>query len=363
MTRVMRNHDRRCAHLNPGHAQRIVSYDFVRVVAMVFVVGVHTHYVLDDLTGAAGIASSFLGTVVRTCNPLFFMVSGFFNIRQRSTKGELLGWYARKVRGLLLPVLIYFFLRTLYISWPLVDGPVVFIKTFAHNVFSGFISSEYWFIYSLLALLAVAPFLARMIDAMTDFECKALLGLCLGYNFVQMIMNNADVAFSWTLVFKDYAIYFLLGAILPRLVVTEKQIARLKLLGLAGILGTMVVAALGFSARAFDTSPLYTLVAVGMYYMLLDLGNRLGSCAAISFVAKHSLGVYLVHVVFLRLIASFLGAKFELTAGFVAFGAIVLLSVAASLVTAFVIDSLIVRPFQRIFDAILSTCKRLSDNH
>lgn len=341
---------------------REFSYDFVRFVAMVFVVGVHARSVLVGLSGIESIALSALNTIVFTCNPLFFMLSGFFNVRKRTTRNDLLEWYGKKAKGLLIPIIVYFFLRTLHDSWNLVDNPVVLFGTFAHNLLSGFISSEYWFVYSLLALLAAAPFLARMIDSMSDFECRALVALCLIFNLIQTVILNIEVSFSWTFMFKDYAVYFLLGAILPRLVITQEQRTLLKLLGIIGVLSTTLVTALGFSARAFDTSPLFTLVSVGMYYVLLDTGARIGSCPAISFAARHSFGVYFVHMVLLQKVIPYIGSTFGLDTGFVAYGLAVLLCVALSLIVAFMFDSVLVRPIQIAFDAVLSLCKRRSES-
>lgn len=344
------------------HAQRFFAHDFARVIAMVFVIGVHARSVFVEPTGIGAIVVAIISSIVFTCNPIFFMLSGRFNIRKQKTRASFVRWYIRKTRNLLIPILIYFLIRTLYEvysgTYSSALGLTSIVRAFAYNVSFGFASTEYWFIYSLISVLLVAPLFAKMIDTMTDYECKALVLISLGFNLVQTIMMNAGFSFGWSYVFKDYAFYFLLGAVLPRLVVSERQKLFVKAFALFGVLATALFSSLGFASRAFDTSPVFTLASVGVYYVLLDIGNAIGSCRVVTFVARHSLGVYLVHMVFLQQIVSVLESLWGPNSDFLIYGSAVVLSVLFSIGFALLVDNILVKPAQLLFDKALS---RLSE--
>lgn len=90
MTRFVPNRERRCVHWNANNSQRFASYDSVRVVAMVLADGVQAHFVLDDLTGAAGIAPSILRAVMRTRNSLILWFLASSTVVEDRRRGRCL---------------------------------------------------------------------------------------------------------------------------------------------------------------------------------------------------------------------------------------------------------------------------------
>lgn len=62
---------------------RLYKYDFVRAVAILFVVAVHSLYFVDQSNPACLWIYWTLLTLFLTGNALFFLMSGKFNLRER----------------------------------------------------------------------------------------------------------------------------------------------------------------------------------------------------------------------------------------------------------------------------------------
>ena len=80
-------------------AGRQYAYDVVRVVAMTFVVAVHSLVVIDQSSTILFLVFAVGQAVFFTANALFFMLSGKFNMRERETPTDLARYYVRRFRG------------------------------------------------------------------------------------------------------------------------------------------------------------------------------------------------------------------------------------------------------------------------
>ena len=68
---------------------RLYSYDVVRVVAMFFVIAVHSLSVVDTSTNIGFLFFATGQALFFTANALFFMMSGKFNVRECKTDQDL----------------------------------------------------------------------------------------------------------------------------------------------------------------------------------------------------------------------------------------------------------------------------------
>ena len=83
-----------------------------------------------------------------------------------------------------------------------------------------------------------APFWAKLVQNLTDWELKILIGIGLAWNFVSIYCVK-DFGFTFPFsgwILGEYALYFVLGYAVDR-IVTEKM--KIKLYGL-GILGYLI---------------------------------------------------------------------------------------------------------------------------
>lgn len=140
----------------PARCRRLPEYDLVRVVAMVFVVAVHSLMVVDTSVRAGVITEVAGQSLFFTANALFFLLSGRFNLRD-VPDGKLDDFYLKKFRGVILPALVIFFVRALY---DLRVDPVSLrhvVGYFVRGSLGQYSGIEYWFIFSLAKLLLAAP--------------------------------------------------------------------------------------------------------------------------------------------------------------------------------------------------------------
>lgn len=142
----------------------------------------------------------------------FFMLSGKFNLRERKTSEELRNYYLKRFRGFLLPILILFFIRTMYDLFPHYESILSVGSTYSKNTLGGFDSIEYWFVFSLFGYLLAAPFVAPALSKLSDYPKKAFFFIGLFYNLLVLVAENMGLAFGWGYLFSGFAFAFCLGA-------------------------------------------------------------------------------------------------------------------------------------------------------
>lgn len=340
--------------------QRLYSYDVVRVVAMVFVVAVHSLAVVDT-TSTAGFLFLAVGQAVFfTANALFFMMSGKFNVRECNTDQDLKRYYYKKIRNILLPILILFFIRTLYDLYPHYESALFVGKEYIKNTLGAYNSIEYWFVFTLVGFLLVAPFLAKSFLSMSKFAQKVFLGIGLAYNFCVLIATNFGIPFSWGYLFSGFAFVFFLGVYIDKLFTTKKQIMLLLLIAVASLAITVLFAWNGKIKGIHDISPFYTLIAIAIYLGILYLFRNAKPSRIVSFMAKHSFSVYLIHMMVLMPISVLVAGD----RGFSTMGLYFLVVAVVfflSLGLAFIVDTFIVKPVQKLFDRVIPIPAKAED--
>ncbi|MCI2241766.1 acyltransferase [Adlercreutzia faecimuris] len=328
------------------------GFDVVRVIAMIFVVAVHTLFVVD-VASRSGYVFDLTGrSLFLSANALFFLLSGKLNIRV--IPDEKIGaYYFKKVRNILIPVLVFFLAFTLYSSYPAYDI-VATLKAFLVGALGGYAGMAYWFMFSLVGFLLVAPFLGRAFDRMGDRTLAAFIILGFGFSVARTIAGNIGIGFSWGYPFEGFFFTFCLGAVLDRIISTDRRFWLLMVLSAVCFLASVLLVAGGYGVGAYDVSPLYTIYSVGLFVLIARTGRRVlerfplaeRACAV---VAKRSFSVYMVHVMLLV----------PLSAPFVGYGGIVsifaqmgftIVTLAASLVLSVLADLLVVGPLQRLLD-------------
>lgn len=334
--------------------ERLYAYDVVRVVAMIFVVAVHALMVVDVSTFCGRLYYESAMVAFISANALFFLMSGKFNIRVRKSDSDIKLYYLRRFRGFLLPILVFFLVRTLYETYPFGGGLVQLVKDYAKNALGVFGHTEYWFVFALFGFLVVAPFLGKMLDRLNSFECGVFIGIGFAYNTVVVVADNLGIDFSWGYLFSGFALTFCMGAMVERLVRSRKQFIALICVGLLSFVVDVVLRMTGYSAGSLDISPLFTIYAVALYMTILRLARAAKPLKVVSFMAKHSFGVYLTHMMVLYKISGYFyasGALGSVTAHF----CLTITAFVLSLMVAVAVDLVAVRPLQYIFDKVTNS--------
>lgn len=336
---------------------RLYAYDVVRVVAMVFVVAVHSLVAIDASSTALYLLYAACQATFFTANALFFMLSGKFNLRERTSDEDLKKYYLKRFRGFMLPILILFLVRTLYNLFPDYETILHVGKEYVKNSLGGFNTMEYWFVFTLFGFLLVAPFIAPIFSRMSTFAKKLFLGIGLIYNLFVLIASNMGIAFGWGYLFSGFALAFCLGPIIEDLFTSKRQKRLLYLCAIGGLAVTVLLAWNGWTRTIHDTSPFYTVLAIGIYVFILSAAKSAKPSKVVSFLAQHSFSVYLVHMMFLLPIQNNLPPLTGIATVPLYLG-VVLLAFCLSLLCAIAIDAALIKPAQRLFDRIVQSASR-----
>lgn len=340
--------------------ERLYAYDVVRVIAMVFVVAVHSLMVVDVSWPGGSFYTSMCQALFFTANALFFMLSGKFNLRERKTDSSLKRYYAKRARNFLIPILILFFVRTIYDLVPQGGGVGVVAKEFAKNAIGGFNAMEYWFVFTLFGYLLAAPFVAGGIASLTSFGKKCFVGIGFGYFALATLFENMNIEFSWGYLFGGFAFVFFLGAFVDELAANRRNVAIVAAVGIVAFSTNVLLVTAGWGVHAFDLSPLYTMTAVALYVVVLYAFRNARPNRVVSFLAQHSFSVYLVHMMVLLP----LGRSLPHFSGVLSFGAhigVTCVVFAITLLLAIAIDAVLVKPCQRLFDVAAKRVEGVSN--
>lgn len=334
--------------------EREIRYDVIRVVAMLFVIAVHVN---PKPFNAMPWFRDVFEYIIYTCNGMFFMLSGFFNMKKPfSTKEEYAIYYKKKFVTIFLPYVLMTFLLYGYEFYQ--SGREfqlrLYIEETINQLTAGNSEQHLWFMYSLIGLLLSAPFLSKMLHAMSDWEVKLLFGISIGWNAVSIYLIN-DLGWNFHYgkwIMASWTIYFFLGYFHHRFVREENK-KIWYLLGIAGFLVTVLWQyLLPFENHSDkDFAPAYTFFVMGMYTFLQYEGKRFWGFfrRILTFCAKHSFTVYLIHYLVLEMIGQRFYEGHSAKIGFLlTYAACFCCSMLAAAAYDLLLDKLIQRPLKNI---------------
>jgi peptidoglycan/LPS O-acetylase OafA/YrhL len=113
----------------------------------------------------------------------------------------------------------------------------------------------------------------------------------------------------------------------------------------------------GWTAQLYDNCPFFVVLAISLFVIVLDVAREWTPRAAVSFVAKHSFGVYLCHMLVMNSLASLMPALdggLSIARCALLWGA----TFVVSLALAALVDTLVVGPLTKLYDRVLPTRKQ-----
>lgn len=219
--------------------ERIPYLDALRCLAIFLVVLLHNDAPVVVNTACYGRPSwylcMFLDGAVRLGVPLFFMISGCLLLGKPET-AEPAAFYQKKLPRLLAPLAVWNVIYHWTNAWQFhTDTGLLALLQKAFNRGTGY---HMWYIYVLLGLYLLCPFLRRIVENSTPRQLAALAGIILLPTAVLPLVSQMV---SWSVVPLDtlmpgQAAYFLLGYGLGRWSLSGQQRVFLYLGGAAGYL-------------------------------------------------------------------------------------------------------------------------------
>lgn len=301
-------------------AQRRLAYlDVLRCIAIYLVIGLHcigdalenkdlfntpTWWVMDVLSG-----------VVRMGVPLFFMISGCLLLTDPRTD-DIGEFYRRRLGKLIPPFLVWdliYFLYKCFTEEGWTVNEVGFFRELAG------LGSKYhlWFVYQMLALYLLMPFLKRIIDHSTDRELLIFLGVVLLQPTIFRLLNVAQTLVEFgpfLAIVEGYAGFLLVGYFLGTRELSPKARRWIYILGVVGVVGGAYV---NYAYSEAAELRLYAnegyfithyLTSSACFVLVKQTAERLPDWlkGAAGKISGLSYGIYLSHVLVLELILAVL---------------------------------------------------------
>lgn len=195
---------------------RIHYLDTLKVLAIFAVVLIHSAstplYTMtpDDALFAY---ANLLDSVSRFCVPVFFMASGAVILSRDYEIGE---FYAKRLFRIV-PVLLFW--ACVYLAFRVfVKGEHIGVLQAVMSFFDGHVYYHLWFLYVIVILYLLSPFMRRLVVAMSGVEAKVLLAIWL---LVAVFAPQLELALGVKFGFAyrelgAYSGYFMLGYYLNR---------------------------------------------------------------------------------------------------------------------------------------------------
>ena len=159
--------------------KHLFYFDFLRIFACICVVFMHT--ASSSLVRVGGIGWEILNCVTSLAFcavPLFFMMSGYLLLSSNKTC-DIKNLFLHRLPRLLVPLAVWSTIASAWLSFE--NGKFCFL-TFLKKTLSSVgtpVMPHFWFMYTLIAMYLISPFLARAIQSLDRKGHILLLSLCI----------------------------------------------------------------------------------------------------------------------------------------------------------------------------------------
>ena len=235
------------ATAEPGHGARedTAWLDLARIVAIAAVVLVHV--VAPVVTGRWAVegtagwwTANLLDSALRWCVPVFVLISGAL-LLDPSRVEQPRRFYTRRLARIGVPLIVWTLVYLAFRRWWL--GQDLSVGDATRNVLAGTPFLQLYFLYVLVGLYAIAPFLKVVIRHTTRRMQAGLAGVLIGFGMIDQIAGTLAGAGSATAAtrFLPFAGYCVAGWVLRDIALDPR---RVRLAALVFGASTVVTAAL-----------------------------------------------------------------------------------------------------------------------
>lgn len=309
--------------------QRLRYLDLLRCWAICMVIVLHAMTSVLTNTQLYGTRTWLLCMLQnpfnRTGVPLFFMISGYLMLRDERTL-DIAGFYKKHLPRIAVPLLvwnlIYLLPSVLSGGEGLVQLPARYFTTLINNGSS----YHFWFVYTLLGIYLITPFLKRIVDGCTTAQLAVLLAIVVFPGAIRPFLNRTFSIYIYLFdpLMESYLGYFLLGYLLGSRTLNLRGRIAVYVGGVAGY-------ALGvwgnISTASAEGIPMpynggynlnHYLLAAALFvffralFQRMDEAGHSGGGKVLAIFSDAVFGVYWVHVLLLNWTSKVFGAVLTL---------------------------------------------------
>ncbi|WP_086981880.1 acyltransferase [Vibrio aphrogenes] len=289
--------------------QRVFFFDLLRCVAAIAVIAIHVLAPYRDLLGVIPLYEwSFavgVNSMTRWAVPVFIMISGALLLSD-TRPFDLKYYLRRRVGKVLLPFIVWSLFYAYLSGWSANGFDATLSREVLFNMGQHETYYHLGFFYYFIPLYFVIPFFQYLVKNTDDSALYALLSMWLVTTVFFLVRFDG----LWSNQYYLYSGYLLLGYVCYQKLATTKSVLSLvTLLGGAALACTAIAVICGSIeqqqytfGRWLSYKTLNTVLAASMVFMLCRyFADRLSerSQKVISFISTYSLGIYILHPLFL----------------------------------------------------------------
>jgi surface polysaccharide O-acyltransferase-like enzyme len=294
----------------------------LRALATIAVIVLHVASTISSLYPAISkhyfLTSIFIDSSVRWGVPVFIMLSGSFALENYDNR--IRSFFAKMFNRIVLPFLFWSVVYLFFFSWKELTDPAKSIGqllSFAGHQFLSGTASHLWFVYVIVSMYLVFPFLSKWTKVATEKEYIYFFVLWLFFLLIDPYLSAFDINFSYTF-FTGFIGYIVLGNYLFK---TTRKFNLLLLISLflTGFLYT-AIRTYFISIQENETNELFMdnlslniCLMSFCVYLVCKYGNYAPHSTwqrMVDIICKYSYGIYLSHLLILNIFLR-LGLKFE----------------------------------------------------
>lgn len=341
------------------------SYNLIRVVAMLMVLAVHVSNECEQFMepyNKTWYLNSIFTCIAMIANPLFFMLSGKFNLNKRfETLQDYFIFYYKKIISIFVPLLVFSIIVFLVKYNPSDWSIMLFIKGFLNNEIEG----VYWFVYALGCILVFSPFFSKMLQSMSRLDKTMFFWVLIAVNsFITIYLmkgTNAHMNYNSVGIISWHLFYFI-GYLLEDVIQTRKEENVLIALGGVGLVVQFLLDRFveNLAVPLYDPTPWMIFEGIAVYLLLLrvDFGN--GKLAkVIDKIAEVSFVFYLLHMLIVNMVVKWFPLHISASVNAICFVVIFIISFVIIISLAFPIVRFLLKPFTKYANDLF--LKRLKD--
>lgn len=298
--------------------QREIFADTLRFFAIIFVIIIHAtcNYYVESYGTKMFIMTLGISSLTSCAVPLFYMLSGCFLINKKNTNYKT---FYKKVLKIILQTLFWTLIYLLIFKF-LMNQDINIIKKMFTALFKEQVD-HLWYMYPLIGLYILTPFISRLYLSLNEREKKGLLMLIL---VLPVLLGTLQLKFWDVISIPKFAIFFPeLGLfVLGKYLYDNKKIFQNSKISLisAGttILGLILIAVLAKiminSQGISNTKPYFDctllpnfMLDTSLFIFAISINKYLEKIPQkikkfISIVATNTGGIYFIHMIFLYLL-------------------------------------------------------------
>lgn len=293
--------------------KRVFWLDAARAIAIILVVFTHAH---ERVAIQSDMLRSVFYSIDRLGVPVFFMISGGLILPKLVNCG-LLSFYKKRIPQFII-LAIFWCVVTNFIKY-YIDG-VGFVDSLKMALINnnGFYPSNFggashiWFMYTMIQLYIIAPFLAKILNNSSNKDVIAFLFVCVIFNQFKYTVSFL-LGGDWGTLYRmgddltgSYLIFFVLGyLIIERSVWYGKTIRYFTAYALIAFIPVILLVLTDRWSGKFNDEmhwyggSLFIVISSIGLLLLLKLLFEDTSSRILSFISKCSFGIYLSHYSFI----------------------------------------------------------------